>query len=136
MCDPSVSVGVPAWTRTRGNWQSGWLMSRFSGCLSRLPDAEFEKLFTSLPSTASWQLFKTGDSFPTVKLNSQFGILRLLIEALGPSGDVSIDVTLNIGARTRSSFAGASSLLCRNCPVARVLETYGRFEAEKGDANR
>jgi hypothetical protein len=84
MCDPSVSVGVPAWTRARGNWQSEWLMSRFSGCLSRLPDAEFEKLFTNLPSTASWQLFKTGDSFPTVRLSSQFGILRLLIEALGP----------------------------------------------------
>src|SRR5215510_9355096 len=73
MCDPSVSVGVPAWTRARGNWQPEWLTSRFSDCLSRLPDAEFEKLFTNLPSRASWQLFKTGDSFPTVKLNSQFG---------------------------------------------------------------
>jgi hypothetical protein len=86
-------------------------MSRFSGCLSRLPDAEFEKLFTNLPSTAGWRLFKTGDSFPTVKLNSRFGILRLLIEALGPSGDVSIDVSLNILARSHSSFARASSSL-------------------------
>jgi hypothetical protein len=118
MCDPSVSVGVPAWTRARGNWQPEWLMSRFSGCPSRLPDAEFEKLFTNLPSTASWQLFKTGDSFPTVKLNLQFGILRLLIEALGPSGDASIDVSLKILARTHSSFAGASLSLCRNCPEA------------------
>ena len=84
-------------------------MSRFSGCLSRLRDAEFEKLFTYLPSTASWQLFKTCDSFPTVKLNLQSGILRLPIEALGPSGDVNIDVSLNILARTHSSFARASS---------------------------
>jgi hypothetical protein len=45
-----------------------------------LPDAEFEKLFTNLPSRVSWRLFKTGDSFPTVELNLQFGILRLLIE--------------------------------------------------------
>jgi hypothetical protein len=111
MCDPSVSVGVPAWTRTRGNWQPEWLMSRSSGCLSRLPDAEFAKLFTNLPSTAGWPLFKTGDSFPTVKLNLSFGILRLLIEALGPSGDVSIDVSLNILARSHSGFARAFSSL-------------------------
>jgi hypothetical protein len=48
-------------------------------------------------------------------LNLRFGILRLLIEALGPSGDVSIDVSPNILARTHASFAGASSSLCRNC---------------------
>jgi hypothetical protein len=120
MCDPSVSVGVPAWTRARGNWQPEWLTRRFSGCLSRPPDAEFEKLFTNLPSTASWQLFKTGDNFPTVKLNLQFGILRLLIEALGPSGNLSIDVSLDILARAHCNFARASSSLCRNCPeVAR-----------------
>jgi len=37
--------------------------------------------------------------------------LRLLIEALGRSGDLSVDVSLNIFARIYSSLAGASSLL-------------------------